>query len=148
MKNISPGAYFRNFTVDCVRLGKIRRRSCKHLAVQPETEGDSTCSFCKQKRSWMMKNCQRINNNLEDQLKTREGERWEREQYTRTAPHRSPQSPLYFSSLFSLRTAPHYLEHLEQAKLPPSRRCANGDIICRKFRYGITKTWKLTFIGG
>ena len=45
-----------------------------------------------------------------EKIKTREAGGGEEREGTPVVPHRSPQSPCYFSSLFLLRTRPHYLK--------------------------------------
>ena len=45
-----------------------------------------------------------------EKITTREGVRGEEREGTPVVPHRSPQSPCYFSSLSLLRTRPHYLK--------------------------------------
>ena len=51
----------------------------------------------------------------------------------RTAPHRSPQSPLYFSSPFLLRTSPHYLNTWNRLNCHPREGVQMGILFAENF---------------
>ena len=49
------------------------------------------------------------------------------------AQHRSPQSPLYFSSPFLLRTAPHYLNTRNRLNCHPREGLQMGVLFAENF---------------